>query len=271
MNKRQRWVERNYLTDISVLFYQHRLGWKLYISRVSDLKRTSGLGLLAPFISIFVHVCLLGTVMSLVFNEPTKQFIPFFSISICIWQVISTFISESSISNEKSAQFLNFPHISGHMNSLINIYELVVSMFLKVLAALLIVLIVDHNVLLGCSYLGFFLGLLLVAIVMFSWALPMSYIFDRYRVLRGFLPQMLFVIYLITPILWDPSRLAGHMWVAEFNPVYHIVELVRSPLLSGSIPKYSILVSLAVSFLGFVVSTVVYERNKMLVVFRWIA
>lgn len=266
-----RWVERGFLADLHALKTQFRLAFQLYMSRIAELRRSSGLGLIAPFLSILVHVSLLGSVMSLVFQEKIEEFIPFFSISICIWQAISTSISESANSNEKTAQYISFPHISGYIIHLINTFELFTSLALKTLAGLIVIALVNVSILGQANYVGFLFGILLVAFVMFSWALPISYIFDKYRVLRGFLPQIIFAIYLVTPILWDPSRLDSHRWLVDLNPVFHVIEVARAPLLSGRLPPLSILVVLGLSVLGLFLSGLFYKKNRDLVIYRWIA
>ena len=39
-----------------------------------------------------------------------------------------------------------------------------------------------------------------------------------------------------TPIMWPVSALGDHRFVADINPIYHLIELVRAPLL-GNVPS----------------------------------
>lgn len=266
-----RWIDRSLIEDLKALKGQSGLAFQLYLSRIAEHRRTSGLGLVAPFISILVHVALLGSVMSLVFHEPLETFIPFFSISLCIWQCVSSAISESAGANEKTARYLSFPYISGYIIHFINMIELATNLLLKTLAAIAIIAFVNYSLLLKASYIGFCVGLLLVAIVSFTWALPIAYIFDRFRMLRGFLPQIIFAVYLLTPILWNPARLGGHRWVVDFNPVFHVIEVARSPIIYGVWPLTSIAVVLGLGLCGMLLSFLLYSGNRNLIVYRWIA
>lgn len=266
-----RWIDRSLVEDLKVLKGQSSLAFQLYLSRIAEHKRTSGLGFVAPFISILVHVALLGSVMSLVFHEPLETFIPFFSISLCIWQCVSSAISESAGANEKTARYLSFPYISGYIIHFINMIELATNLLLKTLAAMAIIAFVNFGILLEGNYLGFCVGLMLVAFVSFAWALPIAYVFDRFRLLRGFLPQIIFAVYLLTPILWKPARLGEHRWVVDFNPVFHVIEVARSPIISGVWPLTSIVVVLGLCLFGMLLSFLLYSGNRNLIVFRWIA
>lgn len=274
MNQRKpsaRWVDRSIGEDIACLLSQLRLGVNLYGVRLSELRRSSGLGFWAPFLSILVHVSLLGSVMALVFNEPIQEFMPFFAVSFALWQGLSIHISESANSNERAAQLLSFPYISGFMIHFVNILEFYFALFFKFVAVLIVILAVNPSVIAGMNLASFLFGFALVGLLMFAWSLPISCLFDYFRILRGFLPQILFAVYLITPILWNPDRLREHLWVVNANPVYHVIEVVRAPLLQGNWPWSSIAVVVSLCVMGWIASMLAYKANRTLIVFRWIA
>jgi lipopolysaccharide transport system permease protein len=273
-NKRSvthRWVDRGFVEDLLSLRRQSALAWQLYLARVAEFRRGSGLGYAAPFISVLAHVVLLGSVMSLVFREPIETFIPFFTISFCLWQVISIGVSESANTNERAAQYLSFPHVSGFIVHYVNTLELLATVLLKILASLIIVLCVNFRLLQHANYPALLFGIGLIIVTMFAWSLPISYFFDRFRILRGFLAQIIFAVYLATPVMWSPDRLEGHRWVVDYNPVFHLIEVGRAPLLNGTVPALSLFVTAGLIMCGLLVSAALFERNRELVVYRWIA
>ncbi|WP_292385406.1 ABC transporter permease [Mesorhizobium sp.] len=267
----QRWIERSFWEDLQALMRQRELAWRLYLADVAEQRRNSGLGLVAPFISIFVHVILLGSVMGLVFHETLTNFIPFFAVSFALWQGLSISVSASAHANEKVANYIGFPGISGYVIHLANAYDFLIAVSLKILAVAIIIATVNFDVLMHANYLGFALGLVLTTFAMMCWSLPTAYVFDRFRLFRGFLPQFLFAVYLITPILWSPDRIRAHRWVVDFNPVYHLVEISRAPMLDGGWPLLSLAVVVGLCLLGMLVSCLVFPANRELVVFRWVA
>jgi lipopolysaccharide transport system permease protein len=266
-----RWIDRNFLDDLLTALFQVPLAYQLYLAKVAELRRSSGLGLIAPFVSVLVHVVLLGSVMSLVFKEPIETFIPFFAISFSLWQAISISVSESALAHDRSAQYLSFPQISGFIVHLVEAFELLFTLLFKVVAALIVIAAVNPGVLAKANYFQLIIGIVLIVLVMFAWALPISYFFDRFRILRGFLAQIIFAIYLVTPILWNPGRLANHRWVVDLNPVFHLIEVGRSPLLNGSISISSFIIVMGLILTGLLASGALYKLNRDLVVYRWIA
>lgn len=266
-----RWVERDFFTDVRVLVSQRKLAWQLYLADIAENKRNSGLGLIAPFISVLIHVLLLGSVMGLVFNEPLVEFIPFFAVSFSVWQGISIFVSDISYANDKAMRYISFPNISGFISNLVSTYEFAVALVLKICGSFVIVMFVNPVIIFEANYLAFGAGLFLLTLVLLTWSLPLAYLFDRVRILRGFLPQILFAIYLLTPILWAPDRLKSHKWLIDFNPIYHLVELARAPIIDGVFPLTSILISLGFIMMGVTMSYLFFSANRYLVVYRWMS
>lgn len=270
-SKNWRWVERDFLTDIRMLYSQRELAWQLHLADIAENKRNSGLGLVAPFISVLVHVLLLGTVMGLVFHEPLESFIPFFAVSFSIWQGISIFVSDISYANEKAARYLSFPNISGYISSLVSTYDFIIALFLKMVASFIIIAFINPTTVLNANFVAFAFGLILLTLVMICWSLPLAYVFDRVRILRGFLPQILFAVYLVTPILWAPDRLETHMWVVDFNPIFHLIEVARAPIVQSAFPLASYCVCFGLILVGLALSKVLFKANRDLVVYRWVA
>lgn len=266
-----RWIERDFFADVRVLVSQRKLAWQLYLADIAENKRNSGMGLIAPFISVLIHVLLLGSVMALVFNEPLVEFIPFFAVSFSIWQGISIFVSDISYSNDKAMRYISFPSVSGFISNLASTYEFTVALLLKICGSFAIIVFVNPAIVLAANYLAFIVGLLLLTLVLFTWSLPLAYLFDRVRILRGLLPQILFATYLLTPILWSPDRLMSHRWVVEFNPIFHLIELARAPIIDGVFPTTSIFISLGLIVLGIIMSYLLFPINRCLVVYRWMS
>ena len=38
---------------------------------------------------------------------------------------------------------------------------------------------------------------------------------------------------LLSPIVWPKEALNGYSWIADVNPVFHFIELIRAPLLGA--------------------------------------
>lgn len=253
------------------LVRQGRLAWPLYVADLAQTKRNTGLGFFSPLVSVILYSLILGSVMALVFAEPIRWFIPFFAVSYPLWQAISTSVVEAAHANEKASGFLSFPGISASIVYLVSALNFLVTTVLRLIAAALVILVIDPHILVTASYGKMSFGLVLVSAVLLSWGITLSYLFDRLRILRGYLPQILMAAYLLTPILWPPSRLANHPWIYQLNPLYHLIEVIRAPALSGTIPLGSAAICLGLILIGTLTSMLAFSANRRLIVHGWVA
>jgi ABC-type polysaccharide/polyol phosphate export permease len=79
------------------------------------------------------------------------------------------------------------------------------------------------------------LGLITLTLNMFLWGTLIGMLSARYRDLRFLLPNVGHLLFFITPIYWNYDMLKTNHWIADFNPLFAFVNIVREPLL-GHLP-----------------------------------
>lgn len=105
----------------------------------------------------------------------------------------------------------------------------------------------------------------LVALVNLTWvALLLATICTRYRDFAQMVTSLLQVVFYLTPIMWMPSLLpAGRSYYfLQYNPVYHLLEIVRAPLLGYAPSSTSWFVSIILALLGWGLTLKIYSRYK---------
>lgn len=76
-------------------------------------------------------------------------------------------------------------------------------------------------------------GLALVVTGLFFWGGLIGMLAARFRDLRYLLPNIGHILYFLTPIYWHYEMLKTNHWVADFNPLYALVSIIRTPLMGG--------------------------------------
>jgi ABC-type polysaccharide/polyol phosphate export permease len=71
------------------------------------------------------------------------------------------------------------------------------------------------------------------------------------------------VLPMVSPIAWSRDLLKQHYWLADFNPVYHYIEIFRSAALSQPIPATSWLATLAINLVGLIAAGVLFSQKRM--------
>ena len=234
----------------------HVLGWQDIRGRY----RRSAIGPFWLTISMGVMIASIGLVFGQIFKTPMDEYLPFLSAGIILWAFITGTI------NEGCTGFIDAEGIIKQVN-----IPLVVHV-LRVLWRN--VLILAHNILIfpivllimgkGLSFAAFWAipGLLFV-ILSLSWiALLLAMLCARYRDLQQIIASLLQVAFYLTPIIWMPSLLPHRVGAVffEFNPFYHLLELIRSPLL-GQVPNLtSWIVVASIALLGWLFTLFVFSR-----------
>jgi len=106
---------------------------------------------------------------------------------------------------------------------------------------------------------------LLLLVVNLTWiALIFGVICARYRDLPQIVGSILQVLFYLTPVMWMPSLLpqrAG-LYLLDLNPAYHLLEIVRSPLLGDLPTTMNWAVSVTLALIGWSLTLTVYGRYK---------
>jgi lipopolysaccharide transport system permease protein len=94
--------------------------------------------------------------------------------------------------------------------------------------------------------------------------LILAIICARYRDLPQMINSVLQVIFYLTPIMWLPSLLPARagVYLLDWNPVFHMLEIVRAPLLGQLPSSANWMVAGGMAVAGWIVAVLVFARYK---------
>ena len=241
-------------------FKENSIGILLARQDILSRYRRSAIGPFWLTISMGVMIATIGTVFSRILNVSNEKFLPFLTISIILWGFISNNISEGCaafIDSQTMIKQLPIPLIVYILRVL---YRNILILFHNFLIFPLVMLIANTKLTLISllSILGFFIVLLSLSWMM----LLLSMLSARYRDLPQIILSMLQIIFYLTPIVWMPDLIHGRFGALflNFNPFYHMLELIRAPLL-GYVPSMSNwVVVILVAFIGWIIALFLYTR-----------
>ncbi len=234
------------------------LGWQ----DVRQRYRRSALGPFWLTISMGVMIGTIGVVFGKIFKTPMAEFLPFLAAGMILWSFVSAVVTEGC---------------TGFIGAEGIIKQLPIPLFVHILRMMWRnTLILSHNIVIlplvflavgkPLSLLAFLSipGFILTAINLAWVALILGILCARYRDLPQMVASILQVVFYLTPIMWMPSLLpqrAG-LYLLDLNPVFHLIEIVRAPLL-GQLPSATNwVVSFALALIGWGVALAIYGRYK---------
>lgn len=198
-----------------------------------DIKQAYRRSVLGPFwitISNAVLIIALVVLWINVFNIPLVELLPFFAIGHIIWVFIGTQINEACIS------FNQFESHIRQLNLPSPIYILRVWARNVIHAAHNLIIILAIMVYFQFSWVPFILeamaGAILVCLFLFFLSVPIAYLCARFRDIPLIIQNGIQIMYFLTPIIWKPNMLPNDkIWFTTFNPFFHLIEVIRAPLL----------------------------------------
>jgi ABC-type polysaccharide/polyol phosphate export permease len=109
------------------------------------------------------------------------------------------------------------------------------------------------------------LALPLVFVTNFFLIIPIGMISTRYRDVNYFVSFIMGVAFLLTPVFWRRASLPeSRYWIVDLNPLSHMLEILRQPLLGhpASLHHWTgVLITLAIGSVVTVLSLMVHRRR----------
>ncbi|GAA1714036.1 ABC transporter permease [Dietzia cercidiphylli] len=239
------------------------LGWQ----DIKQRYRRSTLGPLWITIATGVMATALGLLYSILFQIPLAEFLPHVTVGLILWGFISGCIKEGSevfISNEGLIKQLPSA-LSVH------VYRLVWRQFLFLCHNLVIwvVLMLIYPRPLGWDLLLAVLGLVVLMVNGVWVAMLFGILATRFRDIAPLLDSMVQLLFYMTPIVWTTQTLyeqggdiADRARIAELNPLYHYLEIVRAPMIGQPVAAYHWWIVLACTAVGLILAFVALRRFR---------
>ena len=204
------------------------MGWQ-------DIRQRYRRTVLGPWwfaISTGLLVLVLGLLWSEIFQVEVRKFLPFFAVGYVLWVFLSGAVNEACVG------FTQFEGIIKQRRLPLSalLYRVGVR-HIVVLAhnAAVVAMIVLWSDTTWSRWLPLALpGLAVFAAVTFLALIPVAVVCTRFRDFPLIVGNVLQVAFFATPIMWRPDVLRNYQWIAEYNPLAHLLDIVRKPLLGAA-------------------------------------
>lgn len=229
--------------------------WPIWLMLAyQDIKLRYRRSVLGPFwltLSMAITVYSMGFLYSHLFHIELAHYFPFLVAGMLGWSLISTVVIETIDGLSSSDAFIKqiklpytlYIHRIAARNVLI--------FFHNMLVIVPIYLIFHHTVSVNLKTLLVIPGLILIYFNAICYGLVLGMIGARYRDVSQIIKSLVQVVFFVTPVMWSPEVLKGmnHL-IADINPFYAFLELIRAPLL-GTYPNLlTISMALGASLFG---------------------
>lgn len=228
-----------------------------------DIRQRYRRSVIGPFwftLSTMMLVGVLGFLYSGLFKQELAVYVPYLAVGLVVWQFIAT------VANESCTVFIGAGYLikQVRMPLTVHVCHLVwrnVLIFLHSLPVVILLLIyLDFEFKL--SWLLVPVGLLLLTLNAVWVGLLLGVVCTRYRDIPPIVGNLVTVTFFLTPVFWMPEILSERAWVANYNPLFHLIEIIRAPLLGREIDYLSWVWVIGFLIVGSVASLAILKKYR---------
>lgn len=223
--------------------------------------RRSKIGPVWETLNVLVMIFGLSVVSSAVIGGDMIAILGYVGIGMIVWTAITSLVNEGAMSFVRNAGLITSSTISIDLyvgrtvfKALINFAHHIV---LYALGLALLLVPLTWTSLLAIP------GVLLLFINGYWVCIVLAFLCARYRDIEHIVRSLLQLAFFVTPIFWNHTIVAsGKRFIIDYNILFYLIEIVRSPLL-GQVPplKYYVIVLCFTAF-GYAAAILVYRRMR---------
>jgi ABC-type polysaccharide/polyol phosphate export permease len=249
------------LSDLTTGVFLFDIWWGLAWQEIIQRYARSIIGPFWLTLSMGVLIAVMGPLYGVLFGQNIAGYIQYLALSMILWGFISSCL------NEAGSVFISAEGYIKQVSLPLSIYVL------KLITKNL--LIFFHNAVVGFIVLIFLppahfqsiwmvpLGLLLVVANLFWFVLLVGMVSARYRDFPQLVTNLVTVMFFLSPIMWKTDMLTKNQrFLADINPLYHMIEIIRAPLLGTSIHIYSWFYCIGLLIFGSILAFAIFVRFR---------
>lgn len=229
-----------------------------------DTRQRYRRSILGPFwitISTGVMVGAMGPLYGAFFGVDVASYLQHLAISLILWTFIATTLNEAGASFIGAEGFIK----QVRLPLSVHIFRLLAKNLLALAHNFVIVLLV--LIIFPPAYWGniwlFPVGLFLIVANLFWISMLLALLSTRFRDIPQLVSAVIQVLFFLSPVLWKPEMLSPrNRFIADLNPLYHFMELLRAPLLGTPFNASSWTLMVVMLVLGATATLLVFARLR---------
>lgn len=244
--------------DIVEGLKRHDLWWGLAVFDIRQRFKRSMLGPLWLTLSMGIMVLAISLVFGTLFQQDMTALMPHIAIGLIFWGLMTGCIIEACSAFTVAEGYLRNVPMPTSTHVLRALARNVIIFGFNLVIFVVIWLIYQRSV--NANYLLIVPGFALFAANIAWISLALAIICTRYRDIPQIVASVIQVVFFVTPVFWSVESLPNRPAFVRFNPLYHMLEVVRAPLLGGAPSLESWAVLLVGLMVGVPFTTWLYRR-----------
>lgn len=205
------------------------LGWH-------DIRQRYRRSVLGPFwftLSTAIMVVVLGALYATLLKQEISEYLPFLAAGLVVWQYLASAMNEGCNAFIGSAALIK----QVRLPLTVHVCRITWRNFVILLHNLpvLVALLIFFGRWPGPEFILVPFGLLLLLLHGVWLGVALGILCARFRDIPPIVANIVQVAFFFTPVMWMPEILEDRAWLANYNPFYHLIEIVRAPVVGRTV------------------------------------
>jgi ABC-type polysaccharide/polyol phosphate export permease len=222
--------------------------------------RRSTIGPLWITISMGIMIGSLGFLYSYLFHQDIADYLPFLAAGFILWNLIASLINEGCLNFINASSIIKQARVPLSVHVFRMVWKNIIIFFHNILVLILVMIWFGYWP--GWEVVLALPGLLLIILNGLWLGLLLGTLSARFRDIPSLVASVVQIAFFLTPILWKPDMRADLVYVVTLNPFYHLMEVVRAPLLGQSPELQTWLVACGMTATGWLASFLFYQKFR---------
>lgn len=222
--------------------------------------RRTMLGPLWLTLSHALFVIGLALSFSIILDQPLDEYFVYLAAGMTVWIFIANSLNEGPTIFQRGQNLL----YSYDLPASIHIFRAVLGQSITFAHHMLVylgALIFVSNVT-NLNTLWAIPAMAVLLIAAAGWSTILALLGARFRDLAPAVTAVTQMMFMLTPIFWERAHLDDAQWFALFNPFYHLIEVLRAPLLGRPPDPLNWAVALSVAAVLSLAGVALYARAR---------
>ncbi|MFL9985134.1 ABC transporter permease [Paraburkholderia sediminicola] len=232
------------------------LGWH-------DIRQRYRRSVLGPFwftLSTIIMVVVLGALYSTLLHQEISKYLPYLAVGLVVWAYLA------AVANEGCIAFIGAGYLIKQIRLPLTVHVCRIAWrnFVILLHSLpvVVVLLLIFGRWPGWEFLLVPFALVILLLHGVWLGVTLGVLCARFRDIPPIVANLIQVVFFFTPVMWSPEILKDRAWVAEYNPLYHLIETVRAPLTGRPTHWQSWAWSIGLLIVGFAFAQFLMKRFR---------
>lgn len=209
----------------------------------------------------------MGPLYGKLFGWNLADYVPYLAVSYVIWMLLSSLINESCLAFISAEGLIKQIRMPLSIHVLRVVWKNLLVFFHN--ALIIVLALVFYPPPLTWQMLLLPAAILLIALNGVWMGLTLGMLCARFRDIPQIVQSVVQVAFFLTPVLWRPESLGRYLWTTNWNPLNHLLQIVRAPLIGepGSLLSWTVVGTQ--TLVGFAVAVALFARYRARVAY-WV-